>query len=310
MTGTAEAAGVKHFDGHKGRYGLLHDTTLCVGCRSCEVACKEVNDLPPLEQPVGDMAVFDQERRTTDTDFTVVNRYDVDGANGPVFRKQQCNHCDEPACADDRYEDDDTRDDAREQDTAVRPGERHVVVGEPGPDVTQTGGPEQGVGYTIVPAAGAWPEQEILASDVIPRYMKAFKAKDWETLPRCGECYRNSTGAAVMKANVGSSSEPLRNATASTRSRASICSRVRSGRSGCRCARSISTRSRGASCFMSSGAMLIYRLMPVRRTWRRSKSFPSVARSTRGLDHRLSLVASVDLIEPRGSCGSLHQLRR
>ena len=26
----------------------------------------------------------------------------------------------------------------------------------------------------------------------------AFKAKDWQTLPRCGECYRNSSGKAVV----------------------------------------------------------------------------------------------------------------
>jgi hypothetical protein len=36
--GSARAGGVKHYKGHAGRYGLLHDTTLCVGCRSCEDA--------------------------------------------------------------------------------------------------------------------------------------------------------------------------------------------------------------------------------------------------------------------------------
>ena len=77
--------------------GLLHDTTLCVGCRSCEAACKEVNELPPLERPIGDMSVFDRERRTTDTELTVVNRYRVDGKD--VFRKLQCMHCNEPSCA-------------------------------------------------------------------------------------------------------------------------------------------------------------------------------------------------------------------
>ena len=44
--GTVEAGTTKHFEGYPGRYGLLHDTTLCVGCRSCEVACAEVNGLP------------------------------------------------------------------------------------------------------------------------------------------------------------------------------------------------------------------------------------------------------------------------
>ena len=86
-----------YFEIPDGRYGLLHDTTLCVGCRSCEAACKEVNDLPPLERPIGDMTVFDDERRTTDTALTVVNRYRVDDEE--VFRKHQCMHCNEPSCA-------------------------------------------------------------------------------------------------------------------------------------------------------------------------------------------------------------------
>jgi Fe-S-cluster-containing dehydrogenase component len=97
----AEAGTVEHFEGHPGRLGLLHDTTLCVGCRSCEVACKEVNGLPPFEgEAIGDRSVFDTVRRTTDTTLTVVNQY-RDAADGapPVYRKLQCMHCNEPCCA-------------------------------------------------------------------------------------------------------------------------------------------------------------------------------------------------------------------
>ena len=39
---------------------------------------------------------------------------------------------------------------------------------------------------------------EVLASPTLERYMTAFKNKDWATLPRCGECYKNATGKAVM----------------------------------------------------------------------------------------------------------------
>jgi len=39
---------------------------------------------------------------------------------------------------------------------------------------------------------------EILAANAIPEYMKAFKAKDWQTLPRCGECYKNTAGKSVV----------------------------------------------------------------------------------------------------------------
>ena len=98
--GSAEAAGVKRFKGHPGRFGLLHDTTLCVGCRSCEVACKEVNKLPPSKIPVGNTRVFDKQRRTTHESLTVVNRYKAgDDSGRAVFRKQQCMHCNEPCCA-------------------------------------------------------------------------------------------------------------------------------------------------------------------------------------------------------------------
>ncbi len=99
--GTADASSVEHFGGYPGRYGLLHDTTLCVGCRSCEVACKEVNDLPPFPgEAVGDRSVYETARRSTDTTLTVVNRYrEAEGNQPAVFRKLQCMHCNEPCCA-------------------------------------------------------------------------------------------------------------------------------------------------------------------------------------------------------------------
>jgi len=40
--------------------------------------------------------------------------------------------------------------------------------------------------------------REILSSGTVEGYMEAFKAKDWQTLPRCGECYKNSSGKAVI----------------------------------------------------------------------------------------------------------------
>jgi formate dehydrogenase iron-sulfur subunit len=98
--GAADAGTVKEFTGYPGRHGLLHDTTLCVGCRSCEVACARVNDLPPPPQAPDDPSVFDATRRTSDTALTVVNRY-VEGSDDrpPVYRKLQCMHCNEPCCA-------------------------------------------------------------------------------------------------------------------------------------------------------------------------------------------------------------------
>ena len=95
---TANAGG--HFTGYPDSMGVLHDMSLCVGCRLCEEACNKVNDLPQPDKPFTDLTVLDEKRRTTPTSHTVVNRYDNVEYNGkPVFRKMQCNHCLEPSCA-------------------------------------------------------------------------------------------------------------------------------------------------------------------------------------------------------------------
>ena len=96
--GDGRTASAASFPGHPGSNGVLHDTTLCIGCRKCEAACSKVNDLPKPEKPFDDLKVTHTRRRTTATAWTVVNQYDVPGKS-PVFRKLQCLHCEEPACA-------------------------------------------------------------------------------------------------------------------------------------------------------------------------------------------------------------------
>ncbi|MBW1898307.1 MAG: 4Fe-4S dicluster domain-containing protein [Deltaproteobacteria bacterium] len=91
------AASNKHFAGHPETGGVLHDITRCVGCRSCEDACNKVNSLPEPDNAFSDRSILNKKRRTTVTDYTVVNRYE--SSKGPLFRKIQCNHCLEPACA-------------------------------------------------------------------------------------------------------------------------------------------------------------------------------------------------------------------
>ncbi len=97
---SAHAAGHKEFTGHPGSCGVLFDATRCIGCRRCEAGCNKVNELPAPARPFDDLSVLDLKRRTNAKTYTVVNRYDqLPGAAGPVFRKNQCQHCLEPACA-------------------------------------------------------------------------------------------------------------------------------------------------------------------------------------------------------------------
>ncbi|MDR2054552.1 MAG: 4Fe-4S dicluster domain-containing protein [Desulfovibrio sp.] len=103
---SVRAASADAAKGHPEAVGVLHDSTLCIGCRSCEAACQSVNSaiLPKPEnyrvpeKPFYDRSVLAAKRQTDFQRFTVVNRYAVDGRR-PVHRKFQCNHCVEPACA-------------------------------------------------------------------------------------------------------------------------------------------------------------------------------------------------------------------
>ena len=79
---------------------MLVDTTECIGCRKCEWACAQANQLTdyPLEAYEDD-DVFDHPRRMTEDAFTVVNRYPgAAESETPAYVKAQCMHCLKPAC--------------------------------------------------------------------------------------------------------------------------------------------------------------------------------------------------------------------
>lgn len=84
----------------KKAYGVLVDTTLCLGCRKCELACDQVNHLS--DRPASefeDESVFDEHRRPRPDAFTVVNAFRVpDQPEHRYTMKVQCMHCNYPAC--------------------------------------------------------------------------------------------------------------------------------------------------------------------------------------------------------------------
>lgn len=103
LTGTvgrrARAATTREFSGYPESVGVLFDGVRCIGCRRCEAGCNKVNNLPPPDTPFDDLSVMEETRRTDPDSFTVVNRYESVKSESPLYRKIQCNHCLEPACA-------------------------------------------------------------------------------------------------------------------------------------------------------------------------------------------------------------------
>lgn len=82
------------------RMGVLVDTTVCVGCRNCEWACKNAHDIPAGKlKDYEDKSVMKEMRRPDIDALTVVNQYDnVKNPALPIDVKVQCMHCDHPAC--------------------------------------------------------------------------------------------------------------------------------------------------------------------------------------------------------------------
>ena len=81
------------------RYGVLVDTTVCIGCRRCEWACKKAHDLPAGSiDDYDDQSVFETHRRPDHTTNTVINKYSDTSSKDPITLKVQCMHCDHPAC--------------------------------------------------------------------------------------------------------------------------------------------------------------------------------------------------------------------
>ena len=81
-------------------YGMLCDTTICIGCRKCEFACNRQHHLSDRTlENFEDFSVFEDARRMTADAYTVVNRYpNPKDESKPIYVKVQCMHCLDPAC--------------------------------------------------------------------------------------------------------------------------------------------------------------------------------------------------------------------
>jgi formate dehydrogenase iron-sulfur subunit len=69
---------------------ILYDASKCIGCRACERACKECNNLPAEPEPPSDLSAI--------TWNLIKQRKGVDQPDRPFFNFQ-CMHCTDAACA-------------------------------------------------------------------------------------------------------------------------------------------------------------------------------------------------------------------
>ena len=80
---------------------MLYDTTLCVGCRACQNACRSWNETPIELSPDG---LYDSPADLSGNTWTVIQLYTDETAEDPEaignfsFMKLNCMHCLDPAC--------------------------------------------------------------------------------------------------------------------------------------------------------------------------------------------------------------------
>jgi formate dehydrogenase iron-sulfur subunit len=77
----------------------LIDTTTCIGCKACEVACQEWNDLPP--ETTVQMGTYQTMPDMTSQFWNLIRFNEHEDEQGKfhwLMRKDQCMHCAEPGC--------------------------------------------------------------------------------------------------------------------------------------------------------------------------------------------------------------------
>jgi len=81
--------------------GMLIDTTQCMGCRGCQVACKQWQELKAEKTTFFGGAGYQNPPNLSADTFTLITFTETEDENGLhwTFAKRSCMHCDEPACA-------------------------------------------------------------------------------------------------------------------------------------------------------------------------------------------------------------------
>jgi Fe-S-cluster-containing dehydrogenase component len=75
--------------------GMLFDSTLCIGCRACQAACKAANELP-ADRARFEGGVYDAPVDLNSSTKNIIKAYVAGDRH--AFVKQQCMHCVDPSC--------------------------------------------------------------------------------------------------------------------------------------------------------------------------------------------------------------------
>ncbi|ALO39017.1 formate dehydrogenase subunit beta [Alcaligenes faecalis] len=82
-----------------GEVAKLIDTSKCIGCKACQVACMEWND---TRDEVGhNVGVYDNPADLTDKSWTIMRFAEYENPAGDLewlIRKDGCMHCEDPGC--------------------------------------------------------------------------------------------------------------------------------------------------------------------------------------------------------------------
>ncbi|HID88409.1 MAG TPA: hydrogenase 2 operon protein HybA [Anaerolineales bacterium] len=90
--------GIGSVRGAEDGLGMLYDASRCVGCRACQMACKQWNGLPP--ESTDPQGLYESPRDLSAHTWTLIQlaEAEVDGERRQGFLKRQCMHCLHPAC--------------------------------------------------------------------------------------------------------------------------------------------------------------------------------------------------------------------